>query len=250
MPITFVHPAAILPLKNVRWISATGLIIGSIVPDFEYFLRLRQKSYYSHTLEGMFWFDLPLAILFAIIFHRIIKKPLLDRLPAYLQSRFGHYGQLDWWSYATKHTGVIVLSMIIGIGSHLLWDSFTHRNGYFVLLLGLREKLVIGPFWIKYFGAIQAITTLLGAVALGRWIHRQKIRPFQPRAKKPYKLLFWSSLIIFSGIVVVIRLKTGVRSHHYDHMIVSFIGALLLSLIVVCAGLNVYHRWIRTARDP
>ncbi|WP_262496247.1 DUF4184 family protein [Flavobacterium piscis] len=39
MPFTFSHPAIILPLKYLpkNWISLTGLIIGSLTPDFEYF---------------------------------------------------------------------------------------------------------------------------------------------------------------------------------------------------------------------
>ena len=57
MPFTFSHPALILPLKYFpnKWFSLTGLVIGSLTPDFEYFLRMRIKSVYSHTLEGIFW---------------------------------------------------------------------------------------------------------------------------------------------------------------------------------------------------
>ena len=43
MPFTFSHPAIVLPLvrKSGHWFSATGLIIGSLTPDFEYFMRMR-----------------------------------------------------------------------------------------------------------------------------------------------------------------------------------------------------------------
>jgi hypothetical protein len=42
MPFTFAHPAIVLPLKHLpkRWYSLTGLIIGSMTPDFEYFIRM------------------------------------------------------------------------------------------------------------------------------------------------------------------------------------------------------------------
>ena len=54
MPFTFSHPAIVLPLKYLpkKWFSFTGLIIGSMTPDFEYFLRMKVKSDYSHTLNG------------------------------------------------------------------------------------------------------------------------------------------------------------------------------------------------------
>jgi hypothetical protein len=52
MPFTFSHPALILPLTRLpkRWVSATGLVIGSIVPDFEKFLKMNDGNTYSHTL--------------------------------------------------------------------------------------------------------------------------------------------------------------------------------------------------------
>lgn len=41
MPFTFSHPAIILPLSYLpkKWFSLTGLIIGSLIPDFEYLLE-------------------------------------------------------------------------------------------------------------------------------------------------------------------------------------------------------------------
>ncbi len=71
MPFTFSHPAIVLPfgLIGQRYFSMTALIIGSMTPDFEYFLRLRVRSDFSHTLFGVFWFDLPLGIVLCFVFH-------------------------------------------------------------------------------------------------------------------------------------------------------------------------------------
>ncbi|HMG06875.1 MAG TPA: DUF4184 family protein, partial [Mucilaginibacter sp.] len=43
---TFAHPAIVLSFKYFpkRWFSKTGLVIGSMAPDFEYFIRLRVKA--------------------------------------------------------------------------------------------------------------------------------------------------------------------------------------------------------------
>lgn len=59
MPFTFSHPAIVLPLTSLpkRCISVTGFVIGSLTPDFEYFIRMKVKSEYSHTISGLFWFD-------------------------------------------------------------------------------------------------------------------------------------------------------------------------------------------------
>ena len=51
MPFTFAHPAIVLPFyKKPKFFSMTTLIIGSMSPDFEYFLRVKIKSDMSHTL--------------------------------------------------------------------------------------------------------------------------------------------------------------------------------------------------------
>ena len=96
MPFTFSHPAIVLPLTYFpkKWFSLTGLVIGSLTPDFEYFLRMRIKSNYSHTIDGLFWFDLPLGLLLAFIFHDIVRNSLFDNLPTFFKSRFSAFRQI------------------------------------------------------------------------------------------------------------------------------------------------------------
>jgi hypothetical protein len=92
MPFTFSHPAIVIPLaaKKIR-LSATGLIVGSMAPDFEYFIRMKNVSRYSHTAMGLFWFDLPLALLLCFIYHLIVRNSLFDNLPAFLKERLMVY---------------------------------------------------------------------------------------------------------------------------------------------------------------
>jgi len=101
MPFTFSHPAIVLPLKYFpkKWFSLTGLVIGSMVPDFEYFIRMKVKSIYSHTIDGIFWFDLPLALLLAFLFHNIVKKYLFQNLPKSFQIRLSIFNDFNWNNY-------------------------------------------------------------------------------------------------------------------------------------------------------
>ncbi len=130
MPFTFAHPAIVLPLLNKRYklFSSSGLIIGSIIPDFESFIRLNEHKHYSHTWLGMFWFDLPLAIIVAFIFHNLVRDPLINNLPAFLESKFKRFVGYTWNQYFRKHFLMIIVSMLIGIALHLVWDAFTHLN--------------------------------------------------------------------------------------------------------------------------
>ncbi|AIK36171.1 hypothetical protein BG07_3819 [Bacillus pseudomycoides] len=52
MPFTFAHPAAVIPFcKKQRYVSVTALVLGSMVPDFEYFLHFRPYGVIGHTFR-------------------------------------------------------------------------------------------------------------------------------------------------------------------------------------------------------
>jgi hypothetical protein len=133
MPFTFSHPAIILPLlrKYGKRLSATGLVIGSITPDFESFIKLGKEKMFSHTWSGMFWYDLPLGLLLCILFHTFIKIPLVEHMPAPVAYRFYRFRTDNWVARLPRHFWVVLVSLFIGIFSHLLWDACTHLNFYY-----------------------------------------------------------------------------------------------------------------------
>lgn len=68
MPFTTAYIAVILPLKKYcpHVLSISSLAIGSMAPDFEYFIRMTLYGYYGHTLIGIFIFDIPLGLILYI----------------------------------------------------------------------------------------------------------------------------------------------------------------------------------------
>ena len=84
MPFTAAHPALVLPFikGNPRFISASGLIAGSLAPDFEYFFKLSVNGVHGHTIWGLLYFDIPVAAFLAVVFHAVVKNNLIDNLPA------------------------------------------------------------------------------------------------------------------------------------------------------------------------
>jgi hypothetical protein len=169
MPFTFSHPAIILPLTYLprRLYSLTGLVIGSLTPDFEYFLRMRIQSNYGHTIFGLLWFDLPLGLLFAFIFHNIIKESLFNNFPTVLKSRFVKFNSFDWNKHFKTNWFVVITSILIGAASHLLWDSFTHNHGYFIETIpALSNKIAIANRQIPIFKILQHSSTLIGGLVI------------------------------------------------------------------------------------
>ncbi len=230
MPFTFSHPAIILPLTFLprQWFSLTGLVIGSLTPDFEYFLRMRIKSNYSHTIDGLFWFDLPLGLLLAFIFHNIVRDSLFDNLPTTFKSRFSVFKQFDWKGHFKRNWFVVTISILIGATSHIFWDSFTHDHGYFVQTIPSLQKSVdfLGG-QVPILKILQHSSTLLGGLVIAFAIYNL---PTDKAEKENINLKYWT---IFAGLtltIIAVRLLSGLELKQYGNVIVTAISAGLISL--------------------
>ncbi|MFV0538344.1 MAG: DUF4184 family protein [Dysgonomonas sp.] len=231
MPFTFSHPSIVLPLMYFpkRWVSSTGLIVGSMIPDFEYFIRMKPHSDYSHTLGGIFWFSLPLALVVSFIFHLIVRNTLYDNLPAFFKSRFVIFKQFDWISYFKKNWITVIISILIGIITHLFWDSFTHNGAYFVQRIPFLERTFsLFNVEVPVFKFLQHGSTLLGAIIIFYVVWKLPKNNNEALSNKWYWLGF--SLLVI--LIVSIRLIAGLDYKLYGQLIVSFITALILSLIL------------------
>jgi hypothetical protein len=239
MPFTFSHPAIILPLIYLpkKWFSLTGLIIGSLTPDFEYFLRMRVESNYSHTLYGIFWFDLPLAIVLSFIFHNIVRNQLFNNLPLNIRSRVLIYTQFNWSNYFKEHYFVVLISILIGVASHLFWDSFTHDHGYFVNHISeLRNSIFIFNKQIPVLKIAQHLSTFTGAIIILLVILKL---PKNEISGTSINKNYWIITVFFILIIIIIRFLSGLDYKAYGHIIVSLISAILISLAITPVFLNV-----------
>lgn len=232
MPFTFSHPAIILalPFLNRKWFSLTGLVIGSMTPDFEYFLRMKMQSDYSHTIGGIFWFDLPLGLILAFVFHNVVRDCLFDNLPTNLKSRLSTFKQFKWNEYFEKNYIVVIISILIGTASHLFWDSFTHHHGFFVETIPALENTVgIFNLQIPYWKILQHLSSLVGGIIIAFAIFQL---PKNKNIIRQSNLKYWSILIGLILAVIGLRFLNGLDYKLYGHVIVTAISASLISLVM------------------
>jgi len=231
MPFTFSHPAIILPLAKAskRWFSLTGLIVGSVIPDFEYFLRMRVLSLYSHTLPGLLWFNIPVGIAIAFIFHGIVRNSLINNLPSFLAYRFSSYKGLDWSYYFKQHNLVVVISILNGAGSHLAWDSFTHESGTMVeTITVLQRTVLIAGKEVPMFKLLQHGSSLVGALAIIFTVLSLPVLPF----KKIGNRWYWIIVAIVTALILTLRVATGLALTQYGNVIVTGISGVMIGLVV------------------
>lgn len=234
MPFTFSHPAAIVPLDYIfkRRLSLTALVIGSMIPDFEYFIRMRVSSIYSHTWPGLFWYNLPLAIAALIVYSLLIKDKLITHLPSGINRRFSAY-QNCRPRYDLLYFIIAVVSILIGAASHILWDSFTHPAGYFVKHHHiLKHKLVIANHSVAFYNMLQHISSAVGALILIYAIYKMP-KGGLTKTNSVRTAKYWGGIIVVALIVVAIRLVTGLRVIQYGDVIMSAMSGFLIGLIVI-----------------
>jgi hypothetical protein len=235
MPFTPAHPAIILPLIRSRYFSATGLVIGSLSPDFEYFFKMSVSGLHSHTKIGLLYFDLPVTVLLALLFHQVVKNNLIANSPTFFQKRFQDTLHFNFLAYLKNHWIIFLVSALIGAASHLFWDSFTHNNRFFVRQFSSLYEGTYVPFdGANYplFYVLQQVSTALGMTVVIIYILAKKT--VQDRELTSPKILYW--LLIFSIAVIVLRLRFFINFSDYNlgNVVVSSITGLLIG--VVCCG--------------
>ena len=236
MPFTLSHAALVLPTTFLpkKMYSITGLLIGSFVPDFEYFIRMRDYSIYSHTKLGIFWFDVPLGILLAFVYHNLVRNALLENLPNHLYLRILPFRRFDWEEYFKKNWFVVVISIIIGAASHIFWDGFTHWNGYFVRHIPfLRRYMMIMGSPFSYYNLAQHFSTIVGGFIIIIFMYKLPQSPQGETTKQRHQGSYWPFVFGISILILLLRIFSGLNYKSFDQVIVNAISGGIMALIVM-----------------
>jgi hypothetical protein len=241
MPFTFAHPAIVLPFQFLKKykLSLTALIIGSIVPDFEYFIKMKGERQNGHSLAGIFWFDLPLAILLSFIFHLLVRNPLLSNLPTFIQRKFLEEKRFDWVKFCKTNAPIVLLSFIIGIVSHLFLDGFTNKNGFFVQHIPLLQQYIRTDYTSIYFNNI--LSYLLSFVGCLIILIAIVLKPSDKKGfvSKP-AFAFWLLILFFTLFVVYFKIDNlgNERMKKYWYLYVSNYAIIGISAFLISLGIT------------
>ena len=231
MPFTFSHPAVVLPFRYIgkKYFSMTGLMIGSIIPDFEYFIRIQNRSHFSHTLPGIFWFDIPLGLFVCFLFHNIVKGPLIANAPYSFHIRLIKYTHFDWNSYLKKNWVKVIYSLIIGILTHIISDKLTHKSSNFVSAVpGLLETQELIDTPKSIYRVIQITFSIIGlalcALTIWNFPTSRITSDYNPNSR------YWMIMsFIFTVTLTLILMKIG---YEQADLIVSTMSALLTAVLI------------------
>jgi hypothetical protein len=167
MPFTISHAAAAIPLRRTRLVLS-ALIVGTMAPDFEYFLHGRVIGRLSHNLQGAFEFCLPASLVVLAVYHWVLKRPVAALLPRSVQQRIV-FREFDFWPLSCFL--LICASILIGIATHLAWDSFTHSGRWAVEHIAwFQRTTTLFGYSMPNYKVAQNVSTVLGLALLAGWL--------------------------------------------------------------------------------
>lgn len=170
MPFTLSHAAVVIPFRRTRLITS-ALVLGCFAPDFPYLRYLTPHGSYGHTFQGIFVLDLPLALLALWLFHMFIKQPMLMFLTSGFRRRLKtSVNSFPFWP--AKRLSLIILSILIGAATHLLWDAFTHRTSWFYknwAFLRINVRLMAAGE-MQMYKVLEYVSSVFGLVVVIVWI--------------------------------------------------------------------------------
>lgn len=258
MPFTLAHPAAALPLRGPlgRWGCASALAIGSITPDLAYFVPLGVAGAQSHSLAALFWFCLPTGLVVWAAYLALLRPFARAMLPQAIAQRMSRSAFGGW---SPTVVAAAAVSVVVGAGTHLAWDSFTHGHGAAVRALPLLQaRIVIASFYQpQVFTLLQHASSAVGLIVLAivgiRWyrrtVPRHAVEPGTlPAWLRAFMLLVLVLPSLVVGIVVLVsRLDGGDSNFHalqlsIGRAVFSAGSAFLASLVLGALAWQIYVR--------
>jgi hypothetical protein len=179
-----------------------GLIVGSIAPDFGYYVGRLDVATFAHSWGGVFLFCAPASATISLLVIRW-RRELTAPLPPLHRDAIDALPAPD----AASLTGaaMLVLATLVGAMTHVVWDSFTHASGTAVnSISALRTP--IGAYGVRtvfLYNVLQHASTVIGLLAMAaaymRWI--RNIERTSERAGPARAVWLLSSLAVIAVLL-------------------------------------------------
>lgn len=185
MPFTLAHPAAVLPLLRKPFVGL-ALVVGAMAPDIPYYLRatgipVSAQSWYepftnattSHSLSG-----LPSVVALGLLVYLFL---LAAAEPARWVARGGKGSPASTTAPNHEprplqtHVLWVLVSLLVGPLTHLLWDSFASSDGFLAMRFeALNTPVVANQSWVDLLQYGSSVLGL-GLVGFLLWRHRHAL---------------------------------------------------------------------------
>lgn len=230
MPFTFAHPAIILPFAKNKKLPLSALVIGSMIPDFEFYFQLREVEQIGHNTIGIILFDIPAGFLMLFLYHHYIKRYLRTILPDAVLYKCNTLVYNFKFNQKNLFSLNNLLALLIGISSHLLLDLFTHHYSFLINYVPqLNQTIGFFNYSLPLFQVNQILLSIVGLLIV--FFFYLKI-PSTASTNNEFSLNNILSFILLTILILAIRLVFFSSYNSFWSVVVAVVGASLYSLII------------------
>jgi membrane-bound metal-dependent hydrolase YbcI (DUF457 family) len=183
----------------------SALVVGTLAPDFEYVLRLAPRGSFAHSVPGLLLFCVPVSYLVWVTYDRVIRPPVVALLPDAVASGLRERPPIS--------TPWVLLALLLGAASHIVWDAFTHRTGWVVQHLSALQRPIFPELAgdLPVYSVLQHGSTFVGALLIAvAGLHWQRRYPAAvgrrtPRQRRRLVRCVWFVLLAAFAAAVLNR---------------------------------------------
>jgi hypothetical protein len=209
VPFTPSHAVVALPFVRTPLVPA-AIAVGAMAPDLPMFLRGTPLSYQmTHTAPAV---SVLVAAALLAVWWWVLRPAVRELLPSRLAERMPGEWDATGAAVATgiaasRHPSLrapaaavtivawTLLSLALGVLSHIAWDAFTHEGRWGVALVPTLER-PWGPLpgykWLQYGSGVLGLVVL--AVAGLAWLRGRRRKAVVHVLPAGVRIAWWGSL--------------------------------------------------------
>lgn len=247
MPFTLSHPVFAIPLKYIspKHFSLTGLVLGSMSPDFEYFLMLEPYRSIGHSIPGMFLQAIPISVVLAFLFHLVVKAPLALHLPTVFKLNQRAYAGLSSWRLQHPRDWIVfAVSVIAGFLTHVISDAFTHASGYFVIYFPFLSAVHFGypVYKLLQYGLSVIGLVILGWMILNRLVQANLQSLVIPEVTRRQRMRFWTTALIISALTTGLKIVFTSSLNIIGIAVVAPVSGMCLGILMASVVSSIHMK--------
>ena len=157
----------------------------------------------------------------------------------------------------SNNAHAVIVSLLIGAATHIIWDAFTHENALTDYLTWLSTPLLtLDDYQIMPFRVFQHAGTVAGLALIGWWVYRwyKTTSPIQQLAWQPNSIIQRCALlliILIPGLAGLFYTYINMPSsnvlfglHSLQHGIKFGIVGGGAVFIITSAVVGVFYQWL------